>query len=111
MIRICWVFVQTLIVGLVFLVTCIQSEAVAKTSPGEEAFERHCFVCHPKGGNVITPGKTLRSADLQKSGILTAADIVSKIRTPGPLMRRFDEAIIPEETAQAIAEYILRAFR
>jgi hypothetical protein len=48
---------------------------------------------------------------LQKSGILTAADIVSKIRTPGPLMRRFDEAIIPEETAQAIAEYILRAFR
>jgi cytochrome c6 len=96
---------------LVFLFSCIQSEVVAKMSPGEEAFERHCFVCHPKGGNVITSAKTLHNTDLQKNGILTAADIISKMRNPGPAMRIFDEATIPYETAQAIAEYILKTFR
>ncbi len=104
-------FVQTLITSLVLLASSLPSEAVAKMPPGEEAFERHCFVCHPKGGNVITPSKTLRSADLQKNGILTVGDIVSKMRNPGPAMRKFDEATIPDETAQAIAEHILKAFR
>ncbi len=96
---------------LIPLVSCIQTAAVAKMSPGQEAFERHCFVCHPKGGNVITPAKTLHNKDLEKNNVLEAADIVNKMRNPGPGMTKFDEAIIPDTTAQAIAEYILRTFR
>ncbi len=105
------VFVQTLVVVLIPLVSCIQTEAVAKMSPGQEAFERNCYVCHPKGGNVITPAKTLHNKDLEKNNILKVADIINKMRNPGPGMTKFDEAIIPDATAQAIAEYILRTLR
>lgn len=105
------IFVQALFVVLILLVSCIQTEAVAKMSPGEETFERHCFVCHPKGGNVITPAKTLHNKDLEKNNIRTTADIVSKMRNPGPGMTKFDEATIPDTTAQAIAEYILKTFK
>jgi len=33
------------------------------------------------------------------------------MRNPGPGMTKFDEKTIPEETAKAIAEYILETFR
>jgi cytochrome c6 len=102
--------VQTIVVVLI-LVSCIETEAVAGMSPGQEAFERNCYVCHPKGGNVINPAKTLHNKDLEKNNILKAADIINKMRNPGPGMTKFDEAIIPDTTAQAIAEYILRTFR
>jgi cytochrome c6 len=104
-------FVQALfgVSGLFFL--SMQTEAVAKMLPGEEAFERHCYVCHPKGGNVITPAKTLKNKVLEENGILTRDDIVRKMRNPGPGMRKFDEETIPDETAKAIAEYVLKTFQ
>ncbi len=105
------VFVQTLFVAMIPLVSFIQTEAVAKMPPGQEAFERHCYVCHPKGGNVITPAKTLHHKDLEKNNVLTTDDIVGKMRNPGPGMTRFDEATIPDTTARAIAEYILGTFK
>jgi cytochrome c6 len=104
-------FVQMLFVGLVSLVSCSQAGHVTKMPPGKEAFERHCHVCHPKGGNVITPSKTLQKKDMERNGVLTMADIAGKMRNPGPAMRKFDEKTIPENTAQAIAEYILQTFK
>jgi len=100
-----------LLVILILLVSCVRNEASAKVSPGEEAFVRHCYVCHVQGGNVIVPTKTLYKSDLAKRGILTAADIVDKIRNPGPAMTKFDETMIPDRTARAIAEYVLNTFK
>lgn len=107
----CSVFVQTLFMVSVLLVPCVWAQSAAKMSPGEEAFERHCSVCHPKGGNIIVPAKTLHKADLEKNGIPKAADIVNKMRNPGPAMTQFDEATVPDKTARAIAEYILKTFQ
>lgn len=87
------------------------SLGAARMSPGQEAFERHCHVCHPKGGNVINPAKTLRGSDLEKNNVRTAADIVSKMRNPGPGMTQFDEKTIPDATAGQIAEYIFETFK
>ena len=100
-----------LLVILILLVSCIRNDAIAKTLSGEEAFVEHCYVCHVNGGNVITPAKTLHKKDLAKSGILTTADIVAKIRNPGPAMTKFDAATIPDNLAQAIAEYVLNTFK
>ena len=102
---------QTLIAVVVSSAFGIPSDAVAKMAPGQEAFERYCHVCHPKGGNVLAPAKALHGKDLEKNGVLTAADIVSKMRNPGPAMTQFDEATIPNDTARAIAEYILKTFK
>ena len=111
MTKICSIFVQLLFVVLVSLASCTQAGAAANMAPGEEAFETQCSACHPKGENIITPAKTLHKKDLEKSGILTAADIVGKMRNPGPAMTKFDEATVPDKTARTIAEYILKTFK
>jgi len=100
-----------LLVVLILLVSCAGNGNIARVSPGEEAFLRHCHVCHVKGGNVITPAKTLFRKDLEKNGIQDQAAIVAKIRNPGPGMTKFDETTIPDGTARAIAEYVLNTFK
>ena len=77
---------------------------------GEELFKQHCFPCHPDGGNVINPPKTLHKKDREANGVKTAADIVGKMRNPGPGMTKFDEHTIPGAGAKEIAEYVLRTF-
>jgi cytochrome c6 len=79
-------------------------------SPGEQAFMTNCAVCHPNGGNIINPDNTLGKKALAANGIRTPADIVGKMRKPGPGMTQFDEKAIPDGTAKTIAEYILNTF-
>ncbi len=78
---------------------------------GKAEFEEHCAVCHPAGGNIVNPAKTLKKADLEKNGVKSWQDIVAKMRTPGPGMNKFEEKDVPEPEAKAIAEYILATFK
>jgi cytochrome c6 len=80
-------------------------------SNGEKLFRQYCAVCHPNGGNVITPGVTLQKKDRDAHGVKTAMDIVGKMRNPGPGMSRFDANTIPDKDAKEIAEYILASFK
>jgi cytochrome c6 len=94
------------------VLTCHAGGAqAADGSQGEQAFLKNCTICHPGGGNIINAAKALHKAALSANGIRGAADIVVKIRNPGPGMIPFDEKTIPEETARAIAEYILKTFK
>ena len=81
------------------------------SSSGEQLFALHCASCHPGGSNTINPAKTLKAADLQANMIATPEGIVQKIRTPGPGMPRFTDAMIPEKEAKQIGEYVLKTFR
>jgi cytochrome c6 len=92
----------------------------AEKNRGESLFKAHCAVCHPDGGNVLNPKKTLHTKDLRANNITTAEDIVRKIRNPGPFpthpqdwagMKRFDENAIPNDDAMRIAHYILETFK
>jgi len=85
-------------------------QEVTKIS-GEAEFKEHCAVCHPDGGNVINPEKTLHKKDLMANGIKKSADIVSKMRNPGPGMTQFDKKTIPDKEATAIADYILKTYK
>ncbi len=80
-------------------------------SESEQAFVKNCALCHPEGKNIINAAKTLSRKNLAANGIRNAADIVAKMRNPGPGMTQFDEKAIPDGTARAIAEYILKTFR
>jgi len=86
-------------------------EAAAEVSSGEQAFMKNCAVCHPNGGNIINPAKTLSKKVLAAQGIREPADIVRNMRNPGPAMTKFDEKTIPDATARAIGEYILKTFK
>jgi cytochrome c6 len=93
---------------------------VSVETSGEALFQQHCAACHPGGNNVLNPKKTLHKKDLEANNILTAQDIVNKIRNPGPApthpqewagMRSFDRKTIPDEDAIKIANYILETFQ
>jgi cytochrome c6 len=77
---------------------------------GEAKFKEQCAVCHPDGGNIITPNKTLLKKDRMANNIKTEADIIQKMRSPGPGMTKFDEKTLSDKEAHAIAGYILQTF-
>ncbi|GFO62743.1 c-type cytochrome [Geomonas paludis] len=81
------------------------------TERGAQLFKERCAPCHPDGGNVLNPKKTLHGGVLADNGITTPAGIVARMRAPGPGMTRFDQAAIPDADARLIAEYILATYR
>jgi len=83
----------------------------SKATPGEEAFQKNCVICHKDGGNIINPAKTLHKKDLEASGITKPSEIIATMRNPGPGMTKFDAKTIPDKTARAIADYVLKTFK
>lgn len=78
---------------------------------GEALFKQFCSSCHPDGGNVSDPKKSLHGAALRKNNIATADDIVRIMRNPGARMLRFDVTTISDKDAYVIADYVLKTFR
>jgi cytochrome c6 len=82
-----------------------------QTHTGEQLFKQYCSSCHPDGGNVSDPERSLRGSVLRKSHITTPDDVVRIMRKPQSRMIRFDAATVPDTEARAIAEYVLKAFK
>lgn len=82
-----------------------------KGKSSEAEFKEHCAACHPNGGNIINPKKTLHKSDRDANNVRTASDIIGKMRNPGPGMTKFDKKTIPDDEAKKIAEYILKTFK
>jgi cytochrome c6 len=77
----------------------------------EAEFKEHCAACHPNGGNIMNPKKTLHKSDLEANNVKTAAGIINKMRNPGPGMTKFDAKTMPDVEAKKIAEYIMKTFK
>lgn len=93
-----------------FVMTGFAVEAKTEMS-GEAEFKEHCAACHPGGGNIINPQKTLSKKDREANGVKTEQDVIKKMRNPGPGMTTFDEKTIPDKEAKKIAQYILKTFK
>jgi cytochrome c6 len=87
------------------------SYVLADGKSGESLFKEHCALCHPDGGNIVNPKKTLHGKDLDANKIKSKDDIVKLMRKPGPGMSTFDQKVISDKDAKEIAEYILKTFR
>jgi len=87
------------------------TKETAKGKSGEELFQQHCSTCHPDGGNIVNPQKTLHKKDLDANKIKKPGDIVNKMRHPGPGMTQFDKKAVSDKDAKKIAEYILKTFK
>jgi cytochrome c6 len=83
----------------------------AADQPGEALFKQHCAACHPGGGNIINPQKTLHKKVREANNVKSADDIVKLMRKPGPGMTTFDSKTIPDKDAKEIANYVLNAFK
>lgn len=109
------------VVALAALLTvfCLERRALSAEETGESLFKKYCAACHPQGSNVVNPQKTLFKKDLDANNIRTPADIVKKMRNPGPFpthpqawagMKLFDEKTVPDDDALKIANYVLATF-
>jgi len=98
----------TMIAGTAFA-TFVATASFAAS--GEELFKKHCAVCHPDGGNIINPKKTLQKKDLNQNGLKTWQALVKNMRSPGPGMTKFDKKTVSDSDAKSIAEYILKTFK
>ncbi len=78
---------------------------------GESLFNKYCQICHPDGGNIVKPDYGLHKKDLEAHKITKPADIVEKMRNPGPGMSVFDRKTISDQDAEKIADYILKTFK
>lgn len=97
-----------LLVGSLF--SCTSSEQDTRAD-GKADFDLHCSGCHPNGGNVTNPGKTLMKMSREANGVKSVEDIVSRMRKPGPGMKQYDKKDLSDARARAIAEYILKTFK
>lgn len=95
-------------------VVCLQNSASASEVPGQNKsaalYKQHCAVCHPDGGNIVNPKKTLHKKDREANQIKSTKDIVRLLRNPGPGMIKFDEKTISNKEAEELAEYIVKTF-
>jgi cytochrome c6 len=96
---------------LFMLAVGMMSDSHAEGKTGEALFKQHCSLCHPDGGNIVNPQKTLSKKDREKSGIKSKDDIVKAMRKPGPGMTPFDDKTISEKDAKEIAEYVMKKFK
>lgn len=74
--------IQALLLAALLLLVFWPRPAWGLPVDGGHLFELHCAGCHPRGGNIIRRGRTLRLADLQRQGI-DAPEAVARIAAFG----------------------------
>jgi len=102
-----------LLVGVIAMccVGAVASAEKASKDAGATEFKEHCAICHPEGGNIINPKKTLHKGDREANNVKTEADIIKIMRKPGPGMTTFDQTTISDDEAKDVAKYILKTFK
>ena len=83
----------------------------ASLDAGKALFDKNCSACHPDGGNIINPKKTLSLKDREANGVKTKEDILSKVRNPDPGMTALTKEQLSDEDVFKIADYIFRTFK
>eukprot|EP00250_Pteridium_aquilinum_P000372 c10404_g1_i1 orf=88-645(+) len=83
----------------------------------QRVFQRSCVGCHVGGGNIIQPGATLTSSDLQRNGVSAVNDIYKIIYSGKGRMPGYGEQCAPrgqctfgprlsDEEIQSLAEFV-----
>ncbi len=106
-----WIFMPVSVCLSVTVLISVGNAEVNGKLDAKAAYDKHCASCHPAGGNIINKTKSLKKADLRKSGVKNWQDVVAKMRNPGPGMQPFTKQAISDKEAKAIAEYILKTFK
>lgn len=93
------------------MVTPVIAAEKQKSAGGEALFKEKCAACHPDGGNIINPQKTLKKKDLAANKLTDPKKFIAYLRKPGPGMNAFDAKSLPDSDAKAITTYVLKTFK
>ncbi|PSF38104.1 cytochrome C6 [Aphanothece hegewaldii CCALA 016] len=103
------------LIKIIFIITLVvlvnlNNLAFADELNSAKLFEINCAGCHPKGGNIIRRGKTLKLKDLKKfkmDSLLSVTDIVTNGKG---IMSAYKERLTEQEI-NAVASYVLEQAR
>lgn len=93
-----------LMATVVVSVGMMSAAPFAAEAGGEAVYKANCASCHPDGGNVMKPDKTI-------TGIKSSSNIIKKIRSGGGGMPVFDTKSISDADAKLLADYIMKTFK
>jgi cytochrome c6 len=81
--------------------------AVADTLPDRPAqlFSVECAGCHPRGGNIIRRGKTLKLRVLQRQKVDSVAAIAALITAGKGVMSAYSDRLSPDDI-ELLATYV-----
>jgi len=77
----------------------------APVEPGVQLFQTHCAGCHPRGGNIIRRGKTLKLKALHRNGLDSPEEIAILVKKGKNNMSAFEERLSSEEI-EAVSAYV-----
>ena len=92
-----------LFVAVAIFVTGFSSPALAD---GAATFTAKCAQCHVGGGNILSPTKTLKLADLQANGKASVEAIITQVTNGKPPMPAFKGLLTDAQIAE-VAAYVL----
>lgn len=75
-------------------------------SNGAKVFSANCASCHIKGGNLVNPSKTLKSADLEKFDMASLDAIKTQVTNGKAAMPAF-KGRLTDEQIEDVANYVL----
>ena len=80
----------------------VENEAMVE---GSVLFETHCAGCHPKGGNIIKRGKTLKLKPLTRRHLDSVEAIATLVTQGKGLMSAYGE-ILTSEDINTVSNYV-----
>lgn len=95
---------KKLAVTLAVSISMMSCVVFAGETGGEVTFKRNCSSCHPYGGNLMKPSKSLKN-------IKNPTKIIGKVRNGGGGMPSFDVKTISDAEARQLADYIINTFK
>jgi cytochrome c6 len=98
---------MTVLLAIAIVVSTVHTPALAATaSPGAKVFSANCASCHMNGGNIVSPSKTLKQADLKKNGLDSVPAIVAQVTKGKAAMPSF-KSRLKSAQIEAVANYVL----
>lgn len=94
-----------LVMMLIFLLN-INHVSLADEINTTKLFEINCAGCHPKGGNIIRRGKTLKLKDLKKFKMDTLSSVTDIVTNGKGNMSAYKERL-SEPEIDAVSSYVL----
>ena len=80
-------------------------EASVADASGVALFETNCAGCHPKGGNIIKRGKTLKLKPLTRRHLDSVEAIATFVTNGKGLMSAYGDILTPEEI-ETVSRYV-----
>lgn len=97
----------TVIAALLVVLTTSNPPVIAlDTANGAKIFSVNCAACHPKGGNIIRRGKTLKKSALHRNKLDTLESVSYLVANGKNNMPAYQDTL-DEQAIESVAAYVL----